>query len=459
MADFNFQPARSSIAPQPGMSLGDMMNIAGQAQALQQAQQMNPLQLQAAQQTVEQARQMNPLQLQAQQQIVEQARQVNPELLSQAKSATGTAAAQMSDAQLANLQKHQSNFTRESLKLLNRETLTPQELDDFMVKTIKNSGGSDAVIAQARSEMPKTGSTIELKAWLARHSTNSLTAEAQLEKLFPSAQMTSKGGSMAPFTMGSPYLAVQPPGTQVGVETPLTLAPNTPTVDPTTGQTNYLGERFVPKTPAPATPPVIAGVGGPQAAMLTAAGTVAGPDWVQTVQDASTAQARIGLFQDIKKYSPEAFTGVGGERKALAAGIARLIGIDAYTAEQTATEQLSKNANLLALAGGNTDAARSLAEAANPNKKLNQESINNIADQLIGVEKMKLAKQTYLQPFTNNAQEYQTRKLHFDRVADPRLFQEMTPESVAKLKKSMSAAAIKEMNDKIQAARALGIIK
>jgi len=441
------------------MSLGDMMNMATQAQALQQAQQLNPLQLQAAQQTVEQARQMNPLQLQAQQQTVEQARQVNPELLSQAKSATGTAAAQMSDAQLANLQKHQSNFTRESLKLLNRETLTPEELDNFMVKTIKNSGGSDAVIAQARSEMPKTGTTTELKAWLARHSTNSLTAEAQLEKLFPSAQMTSKGGSMAPFTMGSPYLAVQPPGTQVGTETELTLPPGTTTTSSETGEQTYLGKPYVPKTPTSAAPPVVAGVGVPQAAMLAAAGTVAGPDWVQTVQDASTAQSRIGLFQDIKKYAPEAFTGVGGERKALAAGIARLVGIDAYTAEQTATEQLAKNANLLALAGGNTDAARMLAEAANPNKKLNEESIKNIADQLIGVEKMKLAKQTYLQPFTNNAQEYQNRKLQFDRVADPRLFQEMTPESVAKLKKSMSPAAVKEMNDKIQAARALGIIR
>ena len=402
---------------------------------------------------------MNPLLLQAQQQTVEQARQVNPELLNQAKSATGTAAAQMSDAQLANLQKLQANFTRESLKLLNRENLTPEDLDSFMVNNIKNNGGSDAVIAQARSEMPKTGTTMEMKAWLARHALNSVSAEVQLEKLFPAAQMTSTGGSIVPITMGSPSLAMQPPGTPAGVETPLTLSPNTLTTNPATGEQTYLGKPFVPKTPAPATPPVISGVGGPQAAMLAAAGTVAGPDWVQTVQDASTAQARIGLFQDIKKYAPEAFTGVGGERKALAAGIARIVGIDAYTAEQTATEQLSKNANLLALAGGNTDAARSLAEAANPNKKLNEESIKNIVDQLIGVEKMKLAKQSYLQPFTNNAQEYQNRKLQFDRVADPRLFQEMTPESVAKLKKSMSPAAIKEMTDKINAARALGILK
>ena len=66
MADFNFEPAKSSIAPAPNMSLGDMMNIATQAQALQQARQLNPLQLQAAQQTVEQARQMNPMLLEKQ---------------------------------------------------------------------------------------------------------------------------------------------------------------------------------------------------------------------------------------------------------------------------------------------------------------------------------------------------------------------------------------------------------
>ena len=109
--------------------------------------------------------------------------------------------------------------------------------------------------------------------------------------------------------------------------------------------TKYLKGAQGPK-PATAPPPgrMVTGNAPATQALLAAAGTVAGPDWVQTVQDASTAQSRIGLFQDIKKYAPEAFTGVGGERKALAAGIARIVGIDAYTAEQTATEQLSKNA-------------------------------------------------------------------------------------------------------------------
>ena len=73
MADFNITPIGNTGKPVPGMSLSDMMNIAGSAQAYKQAQQINPLQLQA------------------QQQIVEQAAQINPQLLKSATAAAGTA--------------------------------------------------------------------------------------------------------------------------------------------------------------------------------------------------------------------------------------------------------------------------------------------------------------------------------------------------------------------------------
>ena len=68
MADFNITPIGNTGKPVLGMSLSDMMSVAGAAQAYKQAQQINPLQLQASQQQVEQARQMNPMLLQAQQQ-------------------------------------------------------------------------------------------------------------------------------------------------------------------------------------------------------------------------------------------------------------------------------------------------------------------------------------------------------------------------------------------------------
>jgi hypothetical protein len=50
MADFNIQPVASQIKPVQGQSLGDMINLARGAQQYQQAQQINPLELQQKQQ-------------------------------------------------------------------------------------------------------------------------------------------------------------------------------------------------------------------------------------------------------------------------------------------------------------------------------------------------------------------------------------------------------------------------
>jgi hypothetical protein len=178
-----------------------------------------------------------------------------------------------------------------------------------------------------------------------------------------------------------------------------------------------------------------------------------------TIKDAADAPSRVAIFQNIKKFAPDSFTGVGGQRKELAAGILNAIGIPAYEAEKVSTEELAKNSALLALAGGNTDAARALAEVATPNKKLNEKAILAIADQMIGIENMKIAKSNYLTPAQNDATQYGQRKLQFDQIADPRIFQEMTAQDVAKLKAAMSAAEQAELTRKIRLARQMGIIK
>ena len=51
MADFNITPVATQIKPVPGMSLGDMINVARGAQQYQQAAQINPLELQQKQQS------------------------------------------------------------------------------------------------------------------------------------------------------------------------------------------------------------------------------------------------------------------------------------------------------------------------------------------------------------------------------------------------------------------------
>jgi hypothetical protein len=65
MADFSF-PTLPAITPPPQTSLADMMGIARGAQAYQQAEQINPLDLQAKQLAVQQAQAINPLALRQQ---------------------------------------------------------------------------------------------------------------------------------------------------------------------------------------------------------------------------------------------------------------------------------------------------------------------------------------------------------------------------------------------------------
>ena len=120
---------------------------------------------------------------------------------------------------------------------------------------------------------------------------------------------------------------------------------------------------------------------------------------------------------------------------------------------------LMKNTKLLQLAGGNTDAARSLAEFANPNTKMTKEGIIRVVDQLMGIENMKIARADYLGKFRNDPVQYSQAMENFRQVADPRLFQEMTEEEVDKLRKTLKPRELNEITQKIRMARQLGIIQ
>lgn len=195
-----------------------------------------------------------------------------------------------------------------------------------------------------------------------------------------------------------------------------------------------------------------------QAGMINTAAQNLSADFSETQKAASGAEPRIALFQNIKKLAPESFTGVGGARKELAAGIAQAVGMDIFTTEKMSTDELAKTSAMLSLAGGNTDMARQLAEAANPNKKMNEQAIKQIADQMIGMEKLNQAKYKFLAPVANNPQAYQEKLAQFNRVNDFHIFQETTPEEVAKLKRSMSPDQQRAMGEKIKLARQLGLI-
>lgn len=412
MADFTINPV--TVTPTEGLKLGEMLNMARGAQAFRQAEQMNPLQVQ------------------------------------QQEAVTNS-------AKLKNMLEHQQNSTRNLLKLLNQEEpLTPVEIENHVVSTMKNAGATPEAIAQATQNLPKSGSDKQLRAFVAKHATNSLSAEAQLDKLFPQAQMLNTGNMQVPIQMGNEMLTGVKPGTQVGYGMASQLPPTTQAVSQP-GDNSGLppGTPYIigPANQQPNAPKLAAGI----SSAGSSATNVTNEDWSRTQKAATEAQPRIAIFQNIKKFAPDAFTGTGGSRKELAAGILNAVGISAYEAEKVSTEELSKNSALLALAGGNTDAARSLAEIANPNKKLNERAIKEISNQMIGIEKMNQAKAAFLSPVAQDSAKYQEKLNVFNQVADPRLFQEATPEDVARMKARMSKAEIADFGNRVKLLKQMGL--
>src|SRR4029077_18987619 len=112
---------------------------------------------------------------------------------------------------------------------------------------------------------------------------------------------------------------------------------------------------------APAHPP------GAETAPQGSAAT-ANQDWDATVKGGQYASTNIANLQNIKRFSKEASTGVGSERRALISGIAGYLHMDSGEMAKTSTDLLAKNSNMLALAGGDTNLAKTLAEMANPNQ-------------------------------------------------------------------------------------------
>jgi len=161
-------------------------------------------------------------------------------------------------------------------------------------------------------------------------------------------------------------------------------------------------------------------------------------DWDKTLAASSVAQQNIGVLNNIKKYSEGAIKGFAADRRSLINSLGDALGISGDELTKTNTDLLAKNANMLALVGGNTDAARALAEAANPNIHMNGPAIKHAADQIIAQNKMALEKARFLRPALGNADEYNKKLVEWNAVADPRVLQlqSMSPEEKAALRKS-----------------------
>ena len=455
----------SGIRPAEGMKLSDIMSLASNAQTLQQAKQLNPLQLEKAQIELNQIRETSPLTIRQQEAATKLAEGTLEPTIGKAKSEAETAETGSKSAAIKFATEQSKGITSSLTALINDPIVIAAEQNpkavnvDELAKKARQHGmerAKDLGIPEDKAEqltapyiVEATKNPANFRQFLKSKLLSFLDSHAQLSGMAPTgiAVSTGAGGGTASTNEFSKY----PVGTAIPGTTFVNQLPPTTIVANPLGGTNYLG--------APGGAPVPASISPQQAEILKAGGNVVAEDWKDTSAKGAAAANNIGTLQNIKRYANDAFTGVGGARKALAAGIANSIGISAYEAEKTATDILAKNANLLALTGGNTDAARALAEASNPNAKMNLDAIRTATDQLIGLEKLKTAKYNFLAPVKDDAIQYQQKLQQFNSVADSRLFQEMTPAEVKKLKLSMSADAYQKLIDKALLAKKLGIIQ
>jgi hypothetical protein len=513
MADYGFN---LNLGPQTKpSSLSDMLNLASGAQQLQQNMQMNPLQLQEARQRLEQSQQMNPLLLQQQKNVVgksgielEQSDRTNQEIKAMQiflsspdnymtngviddnkLNAAVPKIAPLNGAkfisELTTLGKAQSENQEAINKLSQNEraiVANPLALRGRMgeenpmvyiedLKRIKeanpNSKGiqrfADLQIKQL--ERAKPGKQIANSAIMGSEAL--LSAAEQIEKIAPRVGMTDVGSKLVE-TITTPSQGANKPSIELtGKGVYKEIAPGTKVIAQKNDPYGYPeGTQYVVPTGQPANKPLVTGLDPTAAAKLEAGGgavksaaEVGTADWKQTYEDSKNASNTVASLQTIKKLVPDTFTGVGGERKKFIAGLAQAVGIPVYDLETTSTDELMKNTKILQLAGGNTDAARQISELANPNVKMTKDAILNVVNQLVGMNKMKIARADYLAPYANNPEEYSKKSQLFNKFADYRLFQELTAAEVKKMKLAMSPAEREEIKLKIQQARMAGIIK
>jgi thiamine phosphate synthase YjbQ (UPF0047 family) len=286
MADYT--PVAAQAKPPQQMSLADMLNMANAVQGYQQREATNPLALQQLQYQTQTAGQqartgaigLDVLEQQAKERPLLQqffsdpnnyttdgqydsrkalsgvsqiAPLTGPEYL---KNLAGTMQAQSSESeaatkakqatvglntdQLKNYVMHQQNSSRNLLNLLSKKEITPKDIEDHVRTTMSNVGAPQAAIDQEVANLPKAGSQTELKAYIAKHASNSLSAQEQLEKLFPAATMESFGATKAPVQLTNEAFTGVKPGSIVGAESRMTPAPAVTTAPTATGETKFM---------------------------------------------------------------------------------------------------------------------------------------------------------------------------------------------------------------------------
>ena len=223
---FNIDPTISLKVQGPQQyTLPELMNLAGAAQNYRQRQQLNPLEVQKAQ-------------------------------------------AETEVAQIGKINKHLEAIAQKTSYLQNKPDLTVDDIIKSAKEVNKTYGGNEQELQQYLIGLPAGGTQKELKAWLANSHASVLSAQAQIDKMYPNVQNLDVGGQIVSQATGNPLLATQQPGTLTGPYVQKGISPQTYTTEtgapgvmgvggqPVAGNINQPAPTAQPGQPAVQQPPV-----------------------------------------------------------------------------------------------------------------------------------------------------------------------------------------------------------
>ena len=162
------------VKPPTPISLSDMLNIARGAQAYQQQQKLNPVELETAESEKERSLLGQSL-----------ARETLAPKIKQQEYATESAGTQLNTQKLENTKKHFENVIQNISTLMTKPNLTRDDIINRATEINKNAGGNEQSLKQTLTGLPETDDVNELRAFLAQGLTKSIGGLSQLDKLAP----------------------------------------------------------------------------------------------------------------------------------------------------------------------------------------------------------------------------------------------------------------------------------
>ena len=138
-----------------------------------------------------------------------------PSAIQQGQAQAQTAVAQADTAKLDNALKHTTQVIQSQQTLLTKPDLTSDDIVNSVKENAKRMQTPENAVNQALSNLPVNGTPTQLREWLAVNLTKTLSAQSQLEKLYPGgvlpSQLPAGGYQSSPATTEGGYAAT---GTQ-----------------------------------------------------------------------------------------------------------------------------------------------------------------------------------------------------------------------------------------------------